>query len=186
MIRRPPSPGLWLIKNPGQIGSNDDPAIIIKGADKSSAVVVWDRDDYLKEASKQFEDKDVYEEVQNDPSILINTIMRPLEKIRIWGDFSNDTINYLLVKDTKFARFYLLPEIHKRLHSAPGRPAISNCGFYTENISSFLNHHLQPIAQKVNSSIKNTNHILRKIKSLGQLSEGVVLWYPTWGRPGLI
>ena len=30
----------------------DDPTIIIKGADKGSAVVVWDRGDYLKEASK--------------------------------------------------------------------------------------------------------------------------------------
>ena len=54
----------------------DDPTIIIKGADKGSAVVAWDRDDYLKEASKQLEDKDVYEKVQNDPSILINTIMQ--------------------------------------------------------------------------------------------------------------
>ena len=46
-------------------------------------MVVWDREDYLKEASKQLEDKDIYEEVQNDPSTLINTIMRALEKIRI-------------------------------------------------------------------------------------------------------
>ena len=153
----------------------DDPTIIIKGADKGSAVVVWDRDDYLKEASKQLEDKDVYEEVQNDPSTLINTIMRALEKIRIRGDLSNDTLNYFLVKDPKFARFYLLPKIHKRLHNVPGRPVISNCGFYTENISSFLDHHLQPIAQKVNSFIKDTNHFLRKIKSLGQLPEGAIL-----------
>ena len=29
----------------------DDPTIIIKGADKGSAVVVWDREDYLNEAS---------------------------------------------------------------------------------------------------------------------------------------
>ena len=153
----------------------DDPTIIIKGADKGSAVVVWDREDYLKEASKQLEDKDVYEEVQNDPSTLINTIMRALEKIRIRGDLSNDTLNYFLVKDPKFARFYLLPKIHKRLHNVPGRLVISNCGFYTENISSFLDHHLQPIAQKVNSFIKDTNHFLRKIKSLGQLPEGAIL-----------
>ena len=137
----------------------DDPTIIIKGADKGSAVVVWDRDDYLKEASKQLEDKDVYEEVQNDPSTLINTIMRALEKIRIRGDLSNDTLNYFLVKDPKFARFYLLPKIHKRLHNVPGIPVISNCEFYTENISSFLDHHLQPIAQKVNSFLKDTNHL---------------------------
>ena len=61
----------------------DDPTIIIKGADKGSTVVVWDREDYLKEAYKQLEDKDVYEEVQNDSSILINRIMHALEKIRI-------------------------------------------------------------------------------------------------------
>ena len=61
-------------------------------------MVVWDREDYLKEASKQLEDKDIYEEVQNDPSTLINTNMRTLEKIRMRGDLSNDTLNYFLVK----------------------------------------------------------------------------------------
>ena len=30
----------------------DDPTLTIKGADKGSAVVVWDREDYLKEAPK--------------------------------------------------------------------------------------------------------------------------------------
>ena len=123
-------------------------------------MVVWDREDYLKEASKQLEDKNVYEEVQNDLSTLINTIMRASEKIRIRGDLSNDTLNDFLVKDPKFARFFLLPKIHKRLRNVPGRPVISNCGFYTENISSFLDHHLQPIAQKVNSFIKDANHFL--------------------------
>ena len=136
------------------------PIITIKGTVKGSAVVVWDRGDYLKEASNQLEDKDVYEEVQNDPSTFINIIMLALEKIRIPGDLFNDILNYFLVKDPKFARFYLLPKIHKRLHNVPGRPVISNCGFYTENISSFLDHHLQPIAQKVNSFIKDTNHFL--------------------------
>ena len=31
----------------------DDPTIIIKGSDKVSAVVVWDREDYLKVAYKR-------------------------------------------------------------------------------------------------------------------------------------
>ena len=101
--------------------------------------------------------------------------MWALEKIRIRGDLYNDTLNYFLVKDPKFARFYLLTKIHKRLHNVPGRPIISNCGFYTENISSFLDHHLQPIAQKVNSFIKDTNHFLRKMKSLSQFQEGAFL-----------
>ena len=64
---------------------------------------------------------------------------------------------------------------HKRLQNVPGRPVILNCGFYTENISSFLDYHLQPVAQKVKSHIKDTNHFLNKIKKLGSLPEGVIL-----------
>ena len=153
----------------------DDKSIIIKGADKGSTVIVWDREDYIKEATKQLEDKDVYMEVPNDSIALVSTIFKSLEKIRKRGDLSQDTLNYFLVKDPKFARFYLLPKIHKRLHDVPGRPVISNCGFYTENISSFLDFHLQPLAQKVKSYIKDTNHFLKKIKELGQLPEGTIL-----------
>ena len=63
----------------------DDSTIIIKGADKGLVVVVWDREDYLKEAYKQLEDREVYEEVSNDPNVLVNTIIKALEKIRLRG-----------------------------------------------------------------------------------------------------
>ena len=56
-----------------------------------------------------------------------------------------------------------------------GRPVISNCGYYTENISSFLDYHLQPQTQKVKPYIKDTNHFLSKLKSLGKLPQGVIL-----------
>ena len=46
----------------------DDPSVIIKRADKCSVVAVWDREDYLKEAYKQLDDREVYEEVSNDPN----------------------------------------------------------------------------------------------------------------------
>ena len=61
----------------------------------------------------------MYEEVPNDPNVLSNTIMKALEKIRFRGDLSSDTLNYFFVKDPKFARFYVLPKIHKRLHDVP-------------------------------------------------------------------
>ena len=55
----------------------------------------------------------------------------------VGGDLSKDTLYYFLVKDPKVARFYLLPKIHKQLHDVPGRPVISNCSYYTENIPHF-------------------------------------------------
>ena len=117
----------------------------------------------------------MYEEVSNDPNALVNTIIKALEKNCLRSDLSNDNLSYFAVEGPKFARFYLLPKIHKRLHNVPGRPVMSNCGFYTENISSFLDYHLQPLAQKVKSYIKNSNHFLNKIKKLGSLPDGAIL-----------
>ena len=80
-----------------------------------------------------------------------------------------------MVKDPKFARFYLLPKIHKRLHDVPSRPLISNCGYYTENISSSLDFHLQPLAREVKSLIKDTNDFLKKLRSLPNLPDDIIL-----------
>ena len=115
----------------------NDKNIVLKSADKGSAVVVWDTDDYIKEAEKQHGDKEIDEEACNDPKPLISTIHNAIEKIWKTGDLNADTIKHFIVKDPKFARFYLFPKIHKRLHDVPGRSVISNCGYYTENISSF-------------------------------------------------
>ena len=153
----------------------NDKTIVIKGADKGSAVVVWDRDDYIQEAEKQLRDKEIYEEVSNDPQPLIDTIHRAVRKIRKRGDLSADCIKYFMVKDPKFARFYLLPKIHKRLENVPGRPVISNCGFYTENISAFLDFNLQPLAREVKSYIKDTNDFLKKTPFLDKLTYLTIL-----------
>ena len=90
----------------------NDKNIIIKGADKGSAVVAWDREDYIKEAEKQLGVSDVYEEVPDDAEPLISTIHTTLEKIRKRGDLKKENIQYFEVKDPKFARFYLLPRFY--------------------------------------------------------------------------
>ena len=48
---------------------------------------------------------------------------------------------------------------------------VSNSGFYTKNISAFLDVHLKPIAAKISSYIKDTNDFLRKLQSLPKLSD---------------
>ena len=90
----------------------NDKSIVIKGADKESAAVVWDREDYIKKAEKQLGDSDVYEEVPDDPEPLISTIHRTIEKIRKRGDLKKKTIKYFEVKDPKFARFSYLKYIN--------------------------------------------------------------------------
>ena len=40
---------------------HNDRSVVIKPAEKRSAVVVWDRTDYLKEAERQLSDGKAYE-----------------------------------------------------------------------------------------------------------------------------
>ena len=56
-----------------------------------------------------------------------------------------------------------------------GRPVISNSGFYTENISSFIECHFKPLAQNVKSYIRNTNDFLSKLASLSPLPHNIIL-----------
>ena len=45
--------------------------------------------------------------------------------IHLRGNLSEDTLDYFfLVKDSKFARFLMLPKINKRQHDVPGRLVI--------------------------------------------------------------
>ena len=53
----------------------NDKAIVIKAADKDSAVVVWDREDYVKEAENQLGDIIIYEEVPNGAKPLMIIIL---------------------------------------------------------------------------------------------------------------
>ena len=84
--------------------------VVIKGADKESPVVVYDREDYIKKREKQLGVSNVNEEVPDDPESFISTIHTTLEKIRKKGEFKKENIQYSEVEDPKFSRFYLLPK----------------------------------------------------------------------------
>ena len=90
-------------------------------------------------------------------------------------DIIDETLDYCLVNNPKLGRFCLLPKIHKRLYGVADRPVISNSGYYTENISAFLEYHLKPIPQKVKSYIKDTNDFLRKLDALPSLPQDIIL-----------
>ena len=138
--------------------------IVIKEADKGSGVAVWDREDYISEANRQLEDRQVYEEIEVDPTVnLGKTINSRLNELREEDPGLEEVTDYLPVKDSRLGRFYLLPKIHKGLSSVKGRPVISNCGTVTEHISEYLDHHLNALVSQSRSYVKDTNHILSTI-----------------------
>ena len=99
-----------------------------------------------------------------DPLPGLNKVIKSaLRKIKNRMEVPSETLDYFSINNPKIGRFYLLPKMHKRLHNVPGRPVISNSSYFTENISSFVDHHLQPLAKSVKSYIKDTNDLLKKL-----------------------
>ena len=153
----------------------DDTSIVIKEADKGSAVVVWDREDYIKEANSQLQDSEVYEETSLDSKFLADIIFQALNKMKFKEEITDKNIEYFMIDNPRLARFYLLPKIHKRLRNVPGRPVVSHVGFHTERISSFIDYHLQPLAQSVKSYVKDTNDFLCKLKGIRKLPNDSIM-----------
>ena len=54
----------------------DDGSIVIKGADKGFTVALWDRDDYLQEASRQLRDTNICKDVKFNENILTGLVER--------------------------------------------------------------------------------------------------------------
>ena len=113
-----------------------DDSIIIKLADKGSGIVIWDKEDYLRECLNHLDNKIVYEKLEKDPLKTTNKkIHSTLSNMLRKKEIDKRLFEYLYIKRPQLVRFYLLPKIHKRTKNVPGRPIISNKGTATENIS---------------------------------------------------
>ena len=57
-------------------------------------------------------------------------------------EIDQQAYSYLLPRRSRPARFYILPKIHKNKQNPPGRPIVSANSHSTENISQFVDSHL--------------------------------------------
>ena len=60
-----------------------DKSIVIKGADKGSSVVVWNRSDYLHEVSRQLQDQNTCEDVKFNENILTNLVVKTIRYLNV-------------------------------------------------------------------------------------------------------
>ena len=117
----------------------DDRSIVIKKADKGSCIVVWDRNDYLREAEKQLKDQNVHRKVDFKDKTLsqfVDCSNRFFRNLKMKGHIMEKELKYFsyeFKKSCNLGKLYLLPEIHKSPKNVPGRPVISNCSTPSEN-----------------------------------------------------
>ena len=135
--------------------------IIIKPADKGSAVVVMDRDHYISEAGRQLGDSTYYRLLDHDPTPeFAKEMSEGISEMHDEGHISMKNRDYLLVEHPTGGRFDFLPKIFKA--DTLGRPIVSANGHPTEKISGFVDLHLQPHIQNLPSYLKDTTDCLRR------------------------
>jgi hypothetical protein len=136
-----------------------DDQIVLKKADKGSAVVVMDRDMYIKEAYTQLENPSFYLHLENDLTYQYNKeVLNFIDKMYENGEIDISVVNYMNEVECRTANFYLLPKIHKGIYPPPGRPIVSANGCPTEKISKLVDHFLNPASTSHKSYVKDTAH----------------------------
>ena len=158
-----------------------DKSMVIRQADKGSCVVVWCRDDYIKEANKQLEDETAYKDINFKETILSdlidksNRIFKSLYTRKFITEKELKYFSYDFKRTTNLGKLYPLPKIHKRLHNVPERPVISNGRTPTEKACEFLDFHLKPLMQRGWSYIWNSADFIDKMKRIGKVPQGSFL-----------
>lgn len=149
--------------------------LIIKPADKGSAIVILGREQYLMEVNRQLNDTQYYKKLR-EPIYLktvpvIDTILTNLYRQKF---INAKQRKYLKGEfEPRARRFYILPKIHKEPEKwtvpfkvPPGRPIVSDCGSETYQTAEYIDYFLNPLSTKHSSYIKDTYHFISIIKSL--------------------
>ena len=153
----------------------DDPNLIIKPADKGGATVVLNTHDYHHKVLQILTNKTFYKQMtHNHIHTVRQEVQSLIDYLHIKGTIDDRTFNFLSPKNPpRTPLFYGLPKVHKP--DCPLRPIVSANDSPTENISSYVNHFLQPHMKALPSFIKDTKHFLSEILNLPNLPDGAFL-----------
>ena len=102
-------------------GLADDRTIVVKKLGKVSCVLVWCKDDYIKEAKNQMKDNTVYNDVNFKETMLSdlvdksNKVFKRLHSRKGITEKELKYFSYQFKKTTNCSKLYLLPKIYKLL-----------------------------------------------------------------------
>lgn len=152
-----------------------DTRIVIKPADKGSAVVIQDRNNYIWEGERQLADGKCYRLIPTpmfmETAGMVKQVLQTLQEKKIIN--AKHKMYLLGEAEPRPRKFYTLPKIHKERQKwsvpfliPPGRPIVSDCGSETYFTAAFLDSYLNPLSVKHSSYLKDTFHFIDKVKQI--------------------
>ena len=140
-------------------------SIVIKKADKGSAVVVQNKSDYISEGLRQLSDRNFYRlQEENLTNIHNSQIRTAVDGMVTTKEITLKTADYLVLDNPRTAK--LLPKIHKNKFPPPGRPIVSANECPSERISQFVDHFIQPLVPLLPSYLRDSSHLLNLLRNI--------------------
>lgn len=173
VVKRAPNLSVREVKALRELMGNK--TIVIKPADKGSAVVILSREQYITEVKRQLSDSIYYKKLK-EPIYLqtIPMVSRILDELYNKRVINKKQSSYLKGEgQPRPRRFYILPKIHKEPDKwtvpheiPPGRPIVSDCGSETYQTAEFIDFYLNPLSVRHPSFIKDSYYFIDLVKSL--------------------
>ncbi|KAJ8051119.1 hypothetical protein HOLleu_04569 [Holothuria leucospilota] len=133
-----------------------------------------DRNLYVSECERQLHDQTVYSPLVENPIPFIESNLTSLlHSLYNDGVITENMYRFASPTDSKPARFYLLPKIHKS--GVPGRPVVSCCGTATEGASELVDHFLKPLLPVIPTYIRDSYDFLDKLCAYGSIGPNTLL-----------
>ena len=148
---------------------------LILTADKGVALVVIDKDDYIKKVEDLLKEN-TYKKIAEDPTPKQkNKLISILSNIKAEGGLKEEVYKRLYPTGAGSPKFYGLPKIHKS--GIPLRPIISSIGTVTYNTAKELARILKPLVGLSNHHIQNTMDFVEQIKEVKLKKEESMVSY---------
>ena len=148
---------------------------LILTADKGVALVVIDKEEYIKKTEDLLKEN-TYKKIAEDPTPKQkNKLISILRNIKAEGGLKEEVYTRLYPTGAGSPKFYGLPKIHKT--GIPHRPIISSIGTVTYNTAKELARILKPLVGLSNHHVQNTMDFVEQIKEVKLKKEESMVSY---------
>nr|VZI47564.1 unnamed protein product [Spirometra erinaceieuropaei] len=151
-----------------------DDSIVVVSADKGGATVIMDKTDYVNKANQAFNDREAYTPIAEDPTKKqAASIKKKVNELTRKKLINPADSKFLTPNDTRIARAYGLPKVHKA--GAPLRIIVPLIGSPTYNLAKWLYKHLKHLTNGWQYSIDNSHAFLQRIQGLNVSPDECIL-----------
>ena len=152
-----------------------DDSRIIFTTDKAVAMVVLNKEDYIKKA-KHLLNQPTYKKMTEDPTSKQKArLIKLLKNIKAEGGITEEKYKKMYPTGAGAPKFYGLPKIHKQ--DTPLRPIVSSTGTVSYNTAKELARILKPLVGMSTHHLQNTKDFIQQLKEVKLQQDETIISY---------